>query len=48
MAERSAAGLLALLPPPVTDGAALDAALDREIARGLVQLRKAGKHEAAA
>lgn len=33
MAERSAEGLLRLLPPPAADGTALDAALARELAR---------------
>lgn len=38
MAERSAAGLLRLLPPPVPDGATLDAALADELARAPAKL----------
>lgn len=43
MAERSATGLLALLPaPPARDAAALDAALEREMSRALALLAKKG------
>ena len=41
MAERSAAGLLALLPPPENDGDALDGALARELALALKKLKSA-------
>ena len=40
MAERSSAGLLALLPAPVADGASLDTKLGDEIARSLRLLAK--------
>jgi ATP-dependent exoDNAse (exonuclease V) beta subunit len=41
MAERSVTGLLALLPPPVADGAALDDALARELDAASVALARA-------
>jgi ATP-dependent helicase/nuclease subunit A len=42
MAERSAAGLLALLPEPLEGGEALDARLRRELDRALEALEKKG------
>mgnify|MGYP000745265057 CR=1 FL=1 len=42
MAERSVEGLLRLLPPPVTDGDALEDALARELARAAEALLASG------